>query len=220
MAEIWKPISKYEGYDVSNQGRVRSYHIIGSTHIAETPQRYLRPSSTPQGYLAVNLRADGLTYHMRIAPLVMLTFVGQCPEGLEVCHNDDDPQNNKLENLRYDTRTGNLADMSSTKRYGRNRILTDEQITEIRKRYANDTTLTCRQLGLEYGVSDGIIQHACSGKGSPHLSGPTGTRRLSPETIRTILARLEHQTAASLSREYGIHESTISLWRSGKRRKA
>lgn len=40
----------------------------------------------------------------------MLAFVGPCPDGMEVCHNDGNPENNRVENLRYGTRSDNMRD--------------------------------------------------------------------------------------------------------------
>jgi hypothetical protein len=42
--------------------------------------------------------------------LILLAFVGPCPPGKECCHYDGDPANNRLENLRWDTRKSNAAD--------------------------------------------------------------------------------------------------------------
>lgn len=40
----------------------------------------------------------------------MEAFVGPCPEGMEVCHNNGDCTDNRLENLRYDTKSANMLD--------------------------------------------------------------------------------------------------------------
>jgi hypothetical protein len=37
-------------------------------------------------------------------------FVGPAPEGMEGCHYNGDPTDNRLENLRWDTRKANVAD--------------------------------------------------------------------------------------------------------------
>ncbi len=42
--------------------------------------------------------------------IVMLIKEWPCPEWLEVCHNDWNPQNNNPDNLRYDTRRNNVVD--------------------------------------------------------------------------------------------------------------
>lgn len=48
--------------------------------------------------------------------LVALAFIGPCPEGMEVLHINGEPDDNRLENLRYGTRAENVAD---TIRHGR-----------------------------------------------------------------------------------------------------
>lgn len=42
--------------------------------------------------------------------LVLETFVGPCPEKMQCCHNDGNPQNNHLSNLRWDSPKENAAD--------------------------------------------------------------------------------------------------------------
>jgi hypothetical protein len=42
--------------------------------------------------------------------LVLEAFVGPRPAGMEGCHWDDDPTNNHLSNLRWDTRSANARD--------------------------------------------------------------------------------------------------------------
>jgi hypothetical protein len=42
--------------------------------------------------------------------LVLLAFVGPKPEGLEVCHGNDVKADNRLQNLRYDTRSANAQE--------------------------------------------------------------------------------------------------------------
>ena len=45
-----------------------------------------------------------------IAGLVLTTFVGLRPEGMECCHYDDIKKNNSLNNLRWDTPRANRLD--------------------------------------------------------------------------------------------------------------
>lgn len=46
----------------------------------------------------------------RIHRLVLETFIGPCPNGMEGCHNDGNPLNNHLDNLRWDTHKKNVED--------------------------------------------------------------------------------------------------------------
>ncbi len=63
------------------------------------------------GYCFVNLDLDGKTYSRSVHQLVLETFVGPRPEGMEACHYpDDDKSNNRLENLRWDTHGENAKD--------------------------------------------------------------------------------------------------------------
>ena len=113
--EIWKDIPGYEGrYQASTAGRIRSvdHRVRVVAHGTEATRlvrgRILRPGGRKDGHLSVVLghKAHGSQVHQ----LVMLTFVGPAPEGCEVCHNDGNPANNALENLRYDTRSENIRD--------------------------------------------------------------------------------------------------------------
>lgn len=101
MTEHWLPVTNYEGlYDISDQGRVWS-HIRG---------RLLKPRPTEQGVLRVVLCGNGEQKERQISRLVLTEFDSPCPDGLECCHRDDDPKNNWLYNLRWDTRRANTFD--------------------------------------------------------------------------------------------------------------
>jgi hypothetical protein len=58
----------------------------------------------------VALRRDGATFEERVHRLVLLAFVGPCPPEQEGCHNDGNPLNNRLGNLRWDTHQANMGD--------------------------------------------------------------------------------------------------------------
>lgn len=106
--EIWKPIPGQPGYEASNLGRIRSIdRSIGGKNPRRLRGKILKLAVNPHGgHLQVNLACKTF----RVPGLVMRAFVGECPPGLEVCHHDDDPSNNSLRNMRYDTRLSNHAD--------------------------------------------------------------------------------------------------------------
>ena len=96
--ETWRAVPGYEGrYEVSDHGRVRSL-LRGLMH----PWHGF-------GYPMVRLY-DGAYKNMRVHRLVLMAFVGPCPEGMEACHNDGDRANARLSNLRWDTHAANIED--------------------------------------------------------------------------------------------------------------
>lgn len=114
--EQWKPVPGYEGYyDVSDQGRVMSLARIDASGNRRKP-RILRPRPDRRGYLMVDLYRGGVQRTHKVHRLVLTAFTGPCPDGMEACHGDDRPDNNRLTNLRWDTSGGNAADRSRNRR--------------------------------------------------------------------------------------------------------
>ncbi len=97
--EQWRPIPGWEGlYQVSDHGRVRSLRT-GKILKAGMNRRHRHVALCSGG---------GKSF--RVHRLVMEAFVGPLPEGMEVRHLDDDPDNNRLSNLVYGTRSENMLD--------------------------------------------------------------------------------------------------------------
>ena len=62
------------------------------------------------GYMQIKLYKNGVSKLYKIANLIALTYLGKCPIGMEVCHNNGIYTDDRLVNLRYDTRSGNAQD--------------------------------------------------------------------------------------------------------------
>jgi hypothetical protein len=113
--EIWKDIPGYERcYQVSNEGRVRSLDRAitqmsrwGALYTKFVGGVDLRPGRMPAGHLSVSL---GRNNSQCVHKLVLLAFVGPAPEGHECLHQNGDPSDNRLENLRWGTRGDNIRD--------------------------------------------------------------------------------------------------------------
>lgn len=107
--EIWKDIKGYEGkYQVSNMGRVRSldrFDRVGNPRKG----RLLNPKPKNNGYVRVHL-ADGKGYaHESVHRLVAEAFVERRnPEDIIVNHLDNNPTNNRADNLEWTTYQGNM----------------------------------------------------------------------------------------------------------------
>lgn len=112
MGETWLPVPGFEFYEASDLGRVRSVDRNVASRWG-TPKRVkgrvLKQVKTGR-YLAVTLYQDGQPSAMLVHRLVLLAFVGPCPEGLACLHYDDDGRNNNLGNLRWGTPSENAHD--------------------------------------------------------------------------------------------------------------
>jgi hypothetical protein len=64
--------------------------------------------------------------------LVLITFIGPRPPGMEACHNDGKPSNNFLSNLRWDTPKNNQFDSLKHGTKGSAK-LNSEKVIKIRK---------------------------------------------------------------------------------------
>ncbi len=118
IAEEWRTIFGFEGrYEISNHGRFRSVdRVIVCVGRWKKPVgrlyrgRIMRHWKQASGYQYATLAANGRKTYAGIHNLVLIAFVGQCPTGMECCHNDGSTSNNHVSNLRWDTHKANLAD--------------------------------------------------------------------------------------------------------------
>ena len=162
MEEEWKPIPNYPGYEASTHGQIRSYHKrgLGRWYIAATPQRILAAPFCGQ-YRKVGLRANKITHVRPLHQLIAETFIGPRPTGLVVCHTDDDPSNNHISNLRYDTLQNNIRDAQRNGTFPikqpepRRQKLSFAKAEEIRQAAANGQPH--RSLAQQYGVHESTI---------------------------------------------------------------
>lgn len=115
MTERWMPIPGYESsYEVSDLGRVRSF-------ARTVPRADGKPLPVParvmcdyqqgaRGYRAVRLSHGTGSRNLLVHRLVLLAFVGPPSIDMQGCHNDGNPANNRLDNLRWDTASANMLD--------------------------------------------------------------------------------------------------------------
>jgi hypothetical protein len=84
--------------------------------------RELRPGRDSVGYRSVALMMHNKRARTwRVNVLVLIAFVGERPPGADSCHCNGDRQDNRLTNLRWDTRQANAMDASRHGRLGKRR---------------------------------------------------------------------------------------------------
>lgn len=116
MIEKWQAIPGWVGaYEASTEGRIRSLPRLVSYIDWRTGNTVQRPAGgivlklqphCKSGHLMVTLPPTKTYVHK----VVLETFVGPCPSGLEALHRDGNPTNNQLGNLRWGTRGENILD--------------------------------------------------------------------------------------------------------------
>ena len=101
-----------DAYLVSNHGR-----IVSLPRWRNSPNgrkvwkgKLIKPSPQRSGHLRVNIHADGHRYMVHIHRLVMWAFVGPQEQGVQVLHLDGNLQNNRLDNLAYESPWENNTD--------------------------------------------------------------------------------------------------------------
>ena len=117
-SELWVPVLGYEDhYEVSNFGRVRSVPRVVEGRWGPTKRLGCMLALKPANgkYLKASLCKDGVLTQHQVHRLVLLSFVGEPPEGFVCDHIDCDIRNNSLANLRWLSSADNARRRASTK---------------------------------------------------------------------------------------------------------
>ena len=98
MKEIWKDVVGFERiYQVSNYGKIKSLGNKSNHKDAII----MKPILNYKGYLQINLRKNGKSYHFVVHRLVAQAFIPN-PDNLpQVNHIDGNKQNNNVKNLEW-----------------------------------------------------------------------------------------------------------------------
>lgn len=96
--DIMKPIPNHQDYYITESGNVWS----------NKTNKFLKTQKLNHGHLVVALGNHNKKY--LIHRLVLETFVGPCPDGLECRHLNGIPNDNRLENLVWGTHRENMKD--------------------------------------------------------------------------------------------------------------
>lgn len=161
VSEHWLPVVGYEGlYEVSDLGRVRSLDRVVRYGNVRYPKagRILTPAVTAPGRRMVGLARDGKVANRRIYVLVLEAFVGPRPQGADACHDDGDPSNDRLNNLRWDTASANRRDTirhgrhnhAMTTRCPRGHELFPPNLHASEQRKGKRSCLACSRAGSNY----------------------------------------------------------------------
>lgn len=167
IEEIWKDIKDYEGlYQASTYGRIKRFNKDKRFKSF----KILKPLEFSAGHVKVTLWKNCIRNRQYIHRLILETFIGICPPGMECRHLDGNPKNNRLDNLLWGTRSENSKDSVKhgvcplSKMKGFNHYLTkraglnDLKIRIIIK-LIKDKYLTYKEIGEIFHISQATISN-------------------------------------------------------------
>lgn len=204
MEEIWKDIPDFNGaYQASTLGRIRSVDRVDCAGRRLKGQILTgRPSKS--GHLYINPSIGGTSKNYTVHRLVARTFFGEIDPKLDVCHNDGNPQNNVLSNLRVDTRAGNASDRLKHGTHARGdrcatSRLTADQVYEIRVRYKNGESAKC--LAEKFGITIRPLFRIVKGDQWKGFPGPISAKH-SRAGDGHISAKLTSKKVSDMRQQY------------------
>lgn len=160
-AVIYKPIEGFPRYRVGTDGSIWSCAVSrGKMDDSSDQWKQLTISPNPAtGYCLAQLRANGKRKSRGVHVLVLEAFRGPCPEGMEGAHGNGIRHDNRMDNLRWDTRKNNHADKwkHGTQPVGEKihcAKLTEAAVREIREQQGKTRGV---DLARKFGVSKNLV---------------------------------------------------------------
>ena len=156
-----RPIPKYPGYWATRDGKILSHFQASNRLLPPTQLRQLTPGLAGWGYHYVSVRrVDGKRHCRGVHVLVLETFVGPREAHQQTMHLDNNPTNNRVENLRWGTATENnrhKAHFGTLPKGSRNGMakLTEQDVLAIRAERAAGAKKA--DLAEKYGVCEFTI---------------------------------------------------------------
>ena len=146
----WKVIPSWPAYEASTDGQIRRHRT------GKVLSPWTKKGKMP--YQLVHLSQDGKSRLSRVHRLVLEAFMGPCPEGYETLHLDDDPRNNRLDNLRWGTRAENHSTINRRGQANSQARLTEDDVRAIRASTESHSALA-RRLGVGKSTIGHIRTH-------------------------------------------------------------
>ena len=159
--EEWKDIPNYEGYQVSNLGRIKSLERIDALG-RRVKEKILKPLITRNGYYIIGLYKNSIQKFYYVHRFVWEVFNGQIPKGYEVNHINEVKTDNRLENLNLMTHKENMN-------YGSRNERVSKKLSKVVLQFTLEGILvkeytSAIQVERETGFSQGNIVNCCNGK--------------------------------------------------------
>lgn len=183
VVERWLPIPGYEGlYDVSDQGRVRSWRCPPRLRpkVLTPVMKRPRPSVNLQRFSVRGCYAqarlvdlDGRRVHRFIHRLVCQAFYGDPLPDQQVRHLNGISTDNRAENLRWGTSAENAADREAHGHTVRGELHGFSQLTDAKVRMIRDAAgrgVAWRTIAVVIGVDQRTVGRVVRGERWTHVA--------------------------------------------------
>ena len=153
-AEIFKEINDFEGYYISNLGRVKS--------CKRKTEKFIAVKDDTHGYLIVKLWKDNKQYSKKIHRLVAEAFISN-PENLrDVNHKDENKHNNCVENLEWISHKDNINYGTRNERANKTKSKAIIQL-DLNGNVINEF-ISSYDAERQLDISESNINQCCNGK--------------------------------------------------------
>lgn len=166
--EEWRDINGHPGYQVSNTGKVRSFH--NHKHGLDDEPHILKTDFNSNGYERVCLGSKFRTF---VHKLVAQTFIPNPDNYPVVRHSDDNRKNNAAENLMWGTQADNIQDCIKRGRFHSNIKIAKEAALKKQRRKVVATSIdsgesilfsSLTEAANELGLKTGNISNVLTGR--------------------------------------------------------
>jgi len=167
----YRKIPEHDGYAVSRDGQLISCRVTGPG-AGLGKWRRLLGSTNNDGYRQVSPCVSGVPAKKTVHALVLLTWVGPRPDGMECRHLNGNRIDNRVENLRWGSRAENLQDREThgTVAVGESNGLA--KLTESEVRVIRDlirVKVAIAEIARLYGVGTTTVWNIAHGRTWSHV---------------------------------------------------
>lgn len=160
MSKFKDNVPGFPGYHVTKDGDVYSMKCRSG----KRPEAFkLKPRLSGNGYYRIGLYKDGIKYERRLNRLVARVYIPN-PDNLPlVCHKDNNPLNNKVNNLYWGSVEDNVKDREGRYEMGditRYKLRTGLHKDMVKKciKFLRDLGYSWKDIRIALQLSKGVIE--------------------------------------------------------------